>query len=249
MLENVCWTSPNEVTVYSDSIITAAYHDVILSTVSLNEERDKKNEPIPRNPFTIKVVPVQEIPQWAFATLPAVVVGFSDNSNPGHVLGDMLWPAFRMLHKFSWHHKPYQLIMNCENNKCNNVNKDIYHRFVSTFTGSTYLLNPIPATEPFHPKCYKHMFIGSADLSYSEGSSEASIIQAFRHNLLHLSGFANHSVATHHYSAARHPSVAIIMKHVKEGNSQCAMGNIPQIETYLRGAFPDVQVMITPDPI
>lgn len=237
LLENVCITGPKTIAIYSNSTLHAAFNGVQLSTESLNEERHRG---VLYKPMQFHHLPKSEKPtdDSLFDPVTGIISGYTNNNNPGHIWGDIVWPVFRMMYAFSAENDPFQFLLRVSNaEEFEHGGKAIYTKFLTAVTGRPYIVLGESDTD-YSPKCYKRIFIGSTHLSYSEGNQEARALIEFRNFLFTRLGYDPSSIA-----GRTHPKIVILMKHVAPGNSQCALGNVPEIVEYIQKKYPKAEVV------
>lgn len=231
-VENACLTTNLVLTLYSDEIIHKAFQSLKISTAAFGTKDGI------RNPITFDIKPARDRPtDKVFNPELALFVGSTDNENPGHILGDIMLPLFRMLSTYNAVKEKFHVVFLVEYVRFITKSEN-FDKFFRHMSGKNYtLVNKGPDDLPavFDQKCYKKIIVGNSDMSYSEGMQDARAMSDFRDFMV--------KDAKDVILNPEHPTVTVILRAGwDEGSDKCQISNVDEIDTYIRDTFPRVQV-------
>jgi hypothetical protein len=232
MIQNACITRPSTIELYTNSTLNVAFNGRRISTDSRAKSSDIDMLPMHLEVRHNLVMSQENI---FFDPIAGSIIGSHNYRNFGHVLGDVIWPVFRMMNSFSAENDEFQLLLRIQSlAEFVSSNKTVM-KFVNAVTDRHILLHD--DDHSFTKKCFKRLFVGSSEMSYALGKyQDARALMQFRN-------FVLNRMKLNSVHKNDHPVILIILKHVESSEHKCSLGDVPQIIEYFTTHFPHSRVL------
>ncbi|CAM9611161.1 unnamed protein product, partial [Ectocarpus fasciculatus] len=151
------------------------------------------------------------------------------NKNIGHILGDIIWPAFQMIHSVDEAdaRNEFHFVMGMKDTS-NRADHKFIIQYIESFTRlKTFTLQ----REQF---CFNNVYAGSNLLGYATGRTNPSVFSAFKKYLFRQNGF-NEATPV---SARAEPSILFIGKTPHGGAHKSWIVNADRLMSVVKKTFP-----------
>ena len=183
---------------------------------------------------TIRVKPYAQMGDRAFMNANAVVVLNSNNRNIGHILGDIIWPAFQMIHSVNEAdtRNEFHFVMGTKNVAGGGFVNMADHKFIIKYIESFSRLKAFSLQKK--QICFNSVFAGSNLLGYATGRTNPSVLGAFKKYLFRQNGYSE----VPQLSTREDPSILFIEKTPHGGAHKSWIANSDQLKSAVIKFFP-----------